>query len=168
MSLRESLSTKSQGSNNINNINNDRLGPPPVPIGGEGLPNQSRRHSVSNLSSSSTTFPISFSSNDNISSGGPGSNVSMGNGSSESRLLRCATLLRDRHDRTAVDMVMSDIVQRDMGVKFEDIAALSTAKRLLNEAVVLPLMMPELFTGIREPWKVILQLTTFNYLFFLI
>jgi SpoVK/Ycf46/Vps4 family AAA+-type ATPase len=68
--------------------------------------------------------------------------------------MRCASILRERHDRGAVDMIMSDIVQRDMGVKFEDIAALATAKRLLNEAVVLPLMMPELFTGIREPWKV--------------
>lgn len=155
MSLRESLSNKGQGVN----INN-RLGPPPVPIGGEGLPSQqTRRHSVSTLASSST--PLSFSSssssslNEHITIGGPGNDTSLDKGNSESRLLRCASLLRDRHDRSAVDMVMSDIVQRDMGVTFDDIAALSTAKRLLNEAVVLPLMMPELFTGIREPWKVI-------------
>lgn len=41
-------------------------------------------------------------------------------------------------------------------MSFDDIAALDTAKRLLNEAVVLPLMMPELFTGIRKPWKGVL------------
>ena len=45
------------------------------------------------------------------------------------------------------------IIATDMGVTFDDIAALETAKRLLNEAVVLPIMMPEFFTGIREPWK---------------
>ena len=33
------------------------------------------------------------------------------------------------------------------------IASLETAKRLLSEAIVLPLVMPEFFTGIRQPWK---------------
>ena len=41
-------------------------------------------------------------------------------------------------------------------MSFDDIAALDTAKRLLNEAIVLPLMMPELFTGIRKPWQGVL------------
>ena len=36
----------------------------------------------------------------------------------------------------------------------ENIAGLKEAKRLLEEAVVLPLYMPEYFTGIRRPWKV--------------
>ena len=35
-----------------------------------------------------------------------------------------------------------------------DIADLEEAKRLLEEAVVLPLLMPAYFTGIRRPWKV--------------
>jgi hypothetical protein len=46
--------------------------------------------------------------------------------------------------------------QRDLNVTFDDIASLRDAKRLLNEAVVLPLVMPEFFTGIREPWKGVL------------
>ena len=37
-----------------------------------------------------------------------------------------------------------------------DIAGLGEAKKLLEEAVVLPLLMPDYFTGIRRPWKVIL------------
>jgi len=52
--------------------------------------------------------------------------------------------------------VIRDVVQRDLGVSFDDIAALSDAKRLLSEAVILPLMVPEFFTGIREPWKGVL------------
>ena len=36
-----------------------------------------------------------------------------------------------------------------------DIAGLTEAKRLLEEAVVLPLWMPDYFKGIRRPWKVI-------------
>lgn len=35
-----------------------------------------------------------------------------------------------------------------------DIAGLTEAKRLLEEAVVLPLWMPDYFKGIRRPWKV--------------
>lgn len=35
-----------------------------------------------------------------------------------------------------------------------DIAELDEAKKLLNEAVVLPLLLPNFFTGIRRPWKV--------------
>ena len=36
----------------------------------------------------------------------------------------------------------------------DDIAGLNEAKRLLEEAVVLPLWMPDYFKGIRRPWKV--------------
>ena len=36
----------------------------------------------------------------------------------------------------------------------DDIAGLKEAKRLLEEAVVLPLWMPDYFKGIRRPWKV--------------
>lgn len=38
----------------------------------------------------------------------------------------------------------------------DDIAKLDDAKRLLQEAVVLPLLMPELYVGIRQPWKGVL------------
>lgn len=36
----------------------------------------------------------------------------------------------------------------------DDIADLVDAKKLLKEAVVLPMWMPEFFKGIRRPWKV--------------
>lgn len=41
-------------------------------------------------------------------------------------------------------------------VSFDDIASLDDAKRLLNEAITLPMLMPEYFTGIREPWRGVL------------
>lgn len=144
MSLRETLAEKAKVQ--------PRLGDPPIAWESDGMPKSypSRRHSTSSFHSNPTSGYIS--------SSGPGQDPTIEKGSSESRLIRCASILRERHDRSAVDLVMSDIVQRDMGVKFDDIAALDTAKRLLNEAVVLPLMMPELFTGIREPWKVVITL----------
>lgn len=36
----------------------------------------------------------------------------------------------------------------------DDIADLENAKKLLQEAVVLPLVVPDVFKGIRRPWKV--------------
>lgn len=38
--------------------------------------------------------------------------------------------------------------------RFEDIIRLDEAKRLLSEAVQLPIRFPSLFTGILRPWKV--------------
>uniref|UniRef100_A0A2D4LP61 ATPase AAA-type core domain-containing protein n=1 Tax=Micrurus spixii TaxID=129469 RepID=A0A2D4LP61_9SAUR len=39
----------------------------------------------------------------------------------------------------------------------DDIADLVDAKKLLKEAVVLPMWMPEFFKGIRRPWKGVLM-----------
>ncbi|XP_065907213.1 uncharacterized protein [Dysidea avara] len=43
-------------------------------------------------------------------------------------------------------------------IKRDDIAGLTEAKRLLEEAVVLPLWMPGYFQGIRRPWKGMLMM----------
>lgn len=51
---------------------------------------------------------------------------------------------------------LSSLVFLFLGVTFDSIAALDDAKRLVSEAVVLPLLIPEFFTGIREPWKGVL------------
>lgn len=39
----------------------------------------------------------------------------------------------------------------------DDIAGLKDARRLLEEAVVLPMLIPDYFTGIRRPWKGVLM-----------
>lgn len=41
-------------------------------------------------------------------------------------------------------------------VKFADVAGLLEAKQTLNEAIIMPLQFPQLFTGARKPWKRIL------------
>lgn len=54
------------------------------------------------------------------------------------------------------DLVQSlerDIVSTNVNVHWDDIAGNKEAKRLLEEAVVLPLLIPDYFTGIRRPWK---------------
>eukprot|EP00294_Goniomonas_avonlea_P008107 CAMPEP_0114562350 /NCGR_PEP_ID=MMETSP0114-20121206/12482_1 /TAXON_ID=31324 /ORGANISM="Goniomonas sp, Strain m" /LENGTH=698 /DNA_ID=CAMNT_0001748029 /DNA_START=83 /DNA_END=2179 /DNA_ORIENTATION=+ len=55
-----------------------------------------------------------------------------------------------------VEMIERDIIDTKINLTWDDIASLEDAKRLLKEAVVLPMMFPELFTGIRQPWKGVL------------
>ena len=59
-------------------------------------------------------------------------------------------------DAELIAMIERDCVERQPEVKWEDIAGLEQAKQLLEEAVVLPLLMPEFFQGIRRPWKGVL------------
>ncbi|KAK9149788.1 hypothetical protein Scep_008545 [Stephania cephalantha] len=60
-------------------------------------------------------------------------------------------------DPDLADMLERDVLETSPGVRWDDVAGLSEAKRLLEEAVVLPLWMPEYFQGIRRPWKGVLM-----------
>jgi len=76
-------------------------------------------------------------------------------------------LLKKRKEKksTAGDDVEDDklsgaisdiIVTEKPSVTLKDIAGLENAKQTLREAIVLPLMRPDLFSGARRPWKGIL------------
>lgn len=60
-------------------------------------------------------------------------------------------------DPDLAEMLERDVLETTPGVRWDDVAGLSEAKRLLEEAVVLPLWMPEYFQGIRRPWKGVLM-----------
>ena len=59
-------------------------------------------------------------------------------------------------DTDLIEMVEREVVDMNPKVSFDDIAELETAKRALTEAVVLPLLMPDFFVGLRRPWKGVL------------
>ncbi|CAL8234408.1 unnamed protein product [Arctogadus glacialis] len=61
------------------------------------------------------------------------------------------------HDKDLVEALERDIISQNPNIKWEDIADLGDAKRLLKEAVVLPMWMPQFFRGIRRPWKGVLM-----------
>lgn len=50
-------------------------------------------------------------------------------------------------ERELADMLERDIVQKNLNIRWDDIADLHEAKRLLEEAVVLPMMLPNFFVG---------------------
>ena len=52
--------------------------------------------------------------------------------------------------------IQREIIVDNPNVRFHDIVGLDEAKRLLKEAVLMPLKFPHFFTGILEPWKGIL------------
>eukprot|EP00940_MAST-03C_sp_MAST-3C-sp2_P001530 g1530.t1 len=59
-------------------------------------------------------------------------------------------------ERHLAEMIEREIVDFDAKVQWDDIAELKEAKRLLEEAVVLPMYMPDYFKGIRRPWRGVL------------
>ena len=56
-------------------------------------------------------------------------------------------------DKELIEMLERDVLDKNPSVNFDDIAGLDDTKRLLQEAVLLPIMMPDFFRGIRRPWK---------------
>ncbi|KAG0587077.1 hypothetical protein KC19_2G139500 [Ceratodon purpureus] len=54
------------------------------------------------------------------------------------------------------ESIMQDIVKGDLNVQWDSIQGLENAKRLLKEAVVMPIKYPQYFTGLLTPWKGIL------------
>lgn len=50
----------------------------------------------------------------------------------------------------------ANIVVEKPDVRFDDIAGLEAAKQALKEAIILPIKVPQLFTGERKPWRRIL------------
>jgi len=55
------------------------------------------------------------------------------------------------------EAIERDMLDRHPSVHWGDIAGLPEARRLLQEAVELPLWMPDYFKGIRRPWKGVLM-----------
>ena len=59
-------------------------------------------------------------------------------------------------DTELIEMIEHELVDMNPNVSFDDIAELETAKRALTESVILPLLMPDFFVGLRRPWKGVL------------
>ena len=60
-------------------------------------------------------------------------------------------------DADLIRMLERDVIDKNPQVSFDDIASLGEAKKILQEAVLLPILMPHYFKGIRRPWKGVLM-----------
>lgn len=61
------------------------------------------------------------------------------------------------YENHLIDTLEKDILQRHPNILWTDVAGLNEAKTILQEAVVLPVLMPDFFKGIRRPWRGILM-----------
>ncbi len=64
--------------------------------------------------------------------------------------------LYSSEEQEIIDSISGTILTESPNVKWLDIAGLEDCKQSLREAIVLPIMKPELFTGARKPWSGIL------------
>ena len=64
--------------------------------------------------------------------------------------------LLSEDDQKRFDSIESTIVTESPNVNWNDIAGLKFCKQALREAIVLPIMKPNLFKGARKPWSGIL------------
>ena len=62
----------------------------------------------------------------------------------------------DGPDTELIQMIERDCVDSNVCISWDDIAGLDSVKELLQEAVTLPLLIPNYFKGIRRPWKGVL------------
>ena len=60
-------------------------------------------------------------------------------------------------DIDLIETLERDCIDKNPNVSFEDIAGLDDCKKLLREAVLLPIIAPQYFKGIRRPWKGVLM-----------
>lgn len=59
-------------------------------------------------------------------------------------------------DTNLIEGLEREVVDLSPNITFDDIAELTKAKEILEEAVLLPLNFPELFVGNRRAWKGVL------------
>eukprot|EP00616_Rhizochromulina_sp_CCMP1243_P000478 CAMPEP_0118986538 /NCGR_PEP_ID=MMETSP1173-20130426/42330_1 /TAXON_ID=1034831 /ORGANISM="Rhizochromulina marina cf, Strain CCMP1243" /LENGTH=552 /DNA_ID=CAMNT_0006937327 /DNA_START=49 /DNA_END=1707 /DNA_ORIENTATION=- len=74
----------------------------------------------------------------------------------EDRLLKPLPFSGDPELRTLAQTITRDIYLENPNVRWSDVVSLDGAKRLLKEAVVMPVKYPQLFTGFLSPWQGVL------------
>ena len=93
--------------------------------------------------------------------GGVGSSKDVGKKGSDNASGKSAFLLHhypngEGPDSDLIEMLEREVVDTNPRVSFNDIAELDGAKKTLQEAVLLPLVIPDYFKGIRRPWRGVL------------
>eukprot|EP01017_Pseudomicrothorax_dubius_P045032 TRINITY_DN7713_c0_g2_i1.p1 TRINITY_DN7713_c0_g2~~TRINITY_DN7713_c0_g2_i1.p1 ORF type:complete len:489 (+),score=109.59 TRINITY_DN7713_c0_g2_i1:55-1521(+) len=75
----------------------------------------------------------------------------------DNRVLKAMPTFDDQPElRELAAALRRDIIIANPNVKFEDVVGNGEAKRLLKEAVIMPMKYPTLFTGLLEPWRGVL------------
>ena len=90
-----------------------------------------------------------------------GRNINMDDDSDYLKALRAKKSRKDLPDVPNVEprlleMILNEVIDKSPGVECEDIAGLELAKKSITEAVIWPMLKPDIFTGLRGPPKGVL------------
>lgn len=149
-------------------------GPPSRVVGGAGAANGRKPSVPSSSSAAAAAAPASrkpttggpdrkpaVPARPGAKTGGAGSGSGKGNAKSPAsgERVKFSDMAREEGwaDLELIEALERDIVEGKVNVTWDTIAGLTEVKELLQEAVVLPLWMPEYFKGIRRPWKGVLM-----------
>ncbi|KAJ0262078.1 hypothetical protein HA466_0050730 [Hirschfeldia incana] len=83
-------------------------------------------------------------------------NTGLANGTKEKPKKSMFPPFESAETRALAESLSRDIIRGNPNVKWESIKGLENAKRLLKEAVVMPIKYPSYFNGLLSPWKGIL------------
>ncbi|MHA1689573.1 MAG: AAA family ATPase [Promethearchaeota archaeon] len=84
------------------------------------------------------------------------SKASASSGKAEDDKLATDEGMYSEEEQEIINMISGTILTESPNVRWTDIAGLGNVKQNLREAIVLPIIRPELFTGARKPWSGIL------------
>ncbi|XP_030480929.2 uncharacterized protein LOC115697898 isoform X3 [Cannabis sativa] len=123
------------------------------------LPPTDSQNDQSNVTNNGTTNSSDLAIYEQFQNQGRGSNqqngvIANGNGQIPQKSLLPA--FESAETRSLAESICRDIVRGTQDVTWDSIKGLENAKRLLKEAVVMPIKYPKYFTGLLSPWKGIL------------
>ena len=156
-----------QVENKINNIqkNNDydkmkkrqQHNPPPNYGGHGGYGGGGRVNPMNLINDAINNHPANDKMQDKYGRKGGGANPKDNKNNKKGQNGKSDFLLSRYPDGNGPDSELIEMLEREVvDVSFDDIAELSQAKKALQEAVLLPLIIPDYFKGIRRPWRGVL------------
>ncbi|KAF4360189.1 hypothetical protein F8388_000058 [Cannabis sativa] len=123
------------------------------------LPPTDSQNDQSNVTNNGTTNSSDLAIYEQFQNQGRGSNQQNGvfaNGNGQIPQKSLLPAFESAETRSLAESICRDIVRGTQDVTWESIKGLENAKRLLKEAVVMPIKYPKYFTGLLSPWKGIL------------
>jgi ATP-dependent 26S proteasome regulatory subunit len=142
-SQRNFVPRSSSNSDNANNV----YSVPLAHVVSDSKPGWNKRTKVPKdiLSSPVTQYNKTNNNNYNNNSNNHGTN-SNGGGKKKSEQMKA-----DQYNSQLEQNIMQELMEKNLNVKWNDIAGLEKAKQTLQEAVILPALRPDLFQGLRAP-----------------
>jgi AAA+ superfamily predicted ATPase len=117
---------------------------------------QGRGNSTNNNSNSSSALPPKSGSSSSDYDNNINTNSGGGGGGSTAPRPKYSEVHRGAVDSDLIERLEREMLDLAPNVKWSDIAGLDDAKGVLQEAVVLPMMLRNFFSGVRKPWRGVL------------